>query len=258
LEERRLAVGQGWLLGTLVGFGNGVPVVFVHGVAGNHHIFDPQLNDLRGRRRVLAFDQRGCGGSADAPGRDYDLETRVRDLGTVLDAAWFDPVVLVGHGTGSQVVTRYAERNVDRVRGLVLINPVSEDSTAARLAGLPDVELQAAVEDWMSEQLSGSDAKTRSQMLAAERATRLRAMREMLLDGASSVLSGSLASYPGPVLLIAAPQERLSPAHAGIILRRLSHGGHWSTLDAADEVNEALREFLRPLDAASPSRRRPR
>ena len=258
LEERRLAVSQGWFLGTLAGLGTGLPVLFVHGIAGNHHLFDPQLNDLRGRRRVLAFDQRGCGGSADAPGNDYDLQTRVRDLGTVLDVVRFDPVVLVGQGTGSQVVARYAERNQDRVWGLVLINPVSEDRAAAQLAVLPDAELQSAVEEWMLGQLSASDAETRSQMLAAERATRRKAMREMLLDAASSVLSESLASYPGPVLFIAAPEASVRPPRPDITLIRVSRGGYWSTIDAADEVNQALREFLRPLDAAAPSRRRSR
>jgi pimeloyl-ACP methyl ester carboxylesterase len=257
LEERRLAVAQGWLLGTLVGYGSGLPVVFVHGVAGNHHVFDPQLNELRGRRRVLAFDQRGCGGSADAPGNDYGLETRVQDLGALLDAARFDPVVLVGQGTGSQVVARSAERNLDRVRGLVLINPVSEDRAAAQMIDLSDTELQAAVEKWMREQLSSTDAETLSQMLAAERATRPLAMREMLRDGASSVLSESLARYPGPVLFIVAPEARVPPTKPGFTVLRLSREGHWSTLDAPNDVNEALRGFLQPLDAAVPTRRGP-
>src|SRR5512142_1107115 len=65
-EERRLAVAEGWLLGSALGIGPALPVTFLHGIGGNHHLFDPQLAEFRGGRRVLAFDQRGCGGSADA------------------------------------------------------------------------------------------------------------------------------------------------------------------------------------------------
>jgi len=59
------------------------------------------------------------------------------------------------------------------------------------------------------------------------------------------------------VLILAAPDGAVpGPLRPGIEVRRLSSGSHWSTLDAPDEVNAALREFLRPLDAATGRRRR--
>src|SRR5262249_22000676 len=62
-EERRIAVANGWLLGRSLGLGTATPLVFLHGVGGNHRFFEPQLQGFRNGRRVLAFDQRGCGGS---------------------------------------------------------------------------------------------------------------------------------------------------------------------------------------------------
>ena len=256
-EERRLAGADGWLLGSALGLGAGVPVTFMHGVGGNHHFFDPQLADLRGGRRVLAFDQRGCGGSADAPKGAYDLDTRVRDLAAVLDVLRFDPVILVGHGTGAEVVARYAERNSERVLGLLLVNPVSGNAAAARVADLPDGELRPALEDWLGTLLGQASPRTREQVLASARTARIPAMRAMLSDAAGTELAGSLATYPGPVLILAAPGEPVpGPLRSGIETRRLSGGSHWSTLDAPDEVNPALREFLRPLDAAAAKRRK--
>ncbi|HUM11164.1 MAG TPA: alpha/beta fold hydrolase [Myxococcaceae bacterium] len=256
-EERRLAGADGWLLGSALGLGPAVPVTFMHGVGGNHHFFDPQLTDLRTGRRVLAFDQRGCGGSADAPKGLYDLDTRVRDLGMVLDAVRFDPVILVGHGTGVQVVARYAERNPARVLGLVLVNPVSANAEAARVDDLPDGEFRPALEAWLGTLLGRATPRTRDQVLASAREARIPAMRAMLADAAGTDLSGSLVTYPGPVLILAAPGESLpTPLRPGIETRRLSAGSHWSPLDAPDEVNAALREFLKPLDEAALKRRR--
>ena len=255
-EERRLAVADGWLLGSSLGIGPQLPVVFMHGVGGNHHLFDPQLAELRSSRRVLAFDHRGCGGSADAPRGNYDLDVRVRDLSMVLDVLRLERVVLVGQGTGVQVVARYAERNAARVLGLVLVNPVSGDAEAARVADLPDGELRPAIDRWLGALLKDARPETKEKVLASAQVARIPAMRAMLGDAASTDVPGSLAAYPGPVLVLAAPGEPIpGPLRPGIEVRRLSGGSHWSPLDASEEVNAALREFLRPIDAAAGTRR---
>jgi pimeloyl-ACP methyl ester carboxylesterase len=256
-EERRLAGAEGWLLGRSLGFGFATSVVFVHGVGGNNHIFDPQVAEFRSSRRVVAFDQRGCGGSADAPAGNYDLDTRVQDLAKLLDGLRLELPVLVGHGTGVQVVVRYAERNPQNALGLVLVNPVSGNAEAARVAEIPDPDFRPAVERWLVTLLGGARAETRQQILASVQVARTPAMRAMLADAAATDLPASLAAYPGPVLVIATPDEAVpGPLRSGIEVRRLSGGSHWSPLDAPDEVNTALREFLRPLDAAARTRRR--
>lgn len=256
-EERRLAVADGWLFGSSLGIGPAYPVVFMHGVGGNHHLFDPELAEFRSGGKVLAFDQRGCGGSADAPRGNYDLDVRVKDLSMVLDVLRLEQVVLVGHGTGVQVVARWAERNPDRVMGLVLVNPVSGDAEAARVADLPDSELRPAIDRWLESLLREARPETKEKVLASVQVARLPAMRAMLVDAAANDLPASLSAYPGPVLVLAAPGELVpGPLRPGIEVRRLTGGSHWSPLDAADEVNAAMREFLRPIDAASGRRRR--
>jgi len=256
-EERQLAGAEGWLLGSSLGLGPAPPVVFMHGVGGNHHLFDPQLVELRSGRRVVAFDQRGCGGSADAPAGNYDLDTRVQDLAKVIDAIRLETVVLVGHGTGAQVVARYAERNPERALGLVLVDPVSGNAEAGRIAELPDAELRPAVERWLTKLLEGASPETHRQVLASVLVARNPAMRSMLADAAGTALPASLAAYSGPVLVLAAPDESVpGPLRAGIDVRRLSGGSHWSTLDESHEVNAALRDFLRQVDAGTGRRRR--
>jgi 3-oxoadipate enol-lactonase len=255
-EERRLAGAEGWLLGRSLGFGFATSVVFVHGVGGNNQIFDPQMAEFRSSRRVVAFDQRGCGGSADAPAGKYDLDTRVQDLAKLLDGLRLEMPVLVGHGTGVQVVARYAERNPNNALGLVLVDPVSGNAEAARVAEVADAAFRPAVERWLTTLLDGASPHTREQVLVSVQVARIPAMRAMLADAATTDLPASLAAYPGPVLVLAAPDEAVpSPLRPGIEVRRLSGGSHWSTLDVPDEVNAALREFLRPLDAAARTRR---
>ena len=170
-----------------------------------------------------------------------------------------EPVVLVGHGTGAQVVARYAERNPDRVLGLVLINPVSGNAEAGRIADLPETKFRSAIQAWLVTLLGGAKPETRDAVLASVQTARLPAMRSMLADAAGNDLPASLAAYPGPVLILTAPDEKVpGPLREGIEVKRLSGGSHWSPLDEADEVNAELRTFLQPLDAASRPPRRSR
>ena len=258
-EERRIAGAEGWLHGRSLGVGPELPVVFMHGVGEDHSFFDFQLAEFRGSRQVIAFDQRGCGGSADAPGSNYDLDTRVGDLAKLSDALRLERLVVVGHGTGGQVVARYAERNSDRVRGLVLVNPVSSNAEAARIAEVPERDIRPEIDAWLTALLHGATPETTEQVRASVQVARIPAMRAMLTDAASNDLPRSLAAYPGPVLILAAPDESLpGPLRPGIEVRRLSTSSHWSTIDAPDEVNAALREFLQPVDAAAGRQRRSR
>ena len=256
-EERRIAVADGWLLGSSLGLGPATPTLFMHGVGGNHHLFDPQLAEFRSGRKVLAFDQRGCGRSADAPGSNYDLDTRVRDLSIVLDVVRLETVVLVGHGTGVQVVARYAERNPARVLGLLLVNPVAGNAEAGRIADVPEPEFSPAIDAWLRTLLAAARPETREKVLASVQIARVPAMRAMLADAAAEDLPASLGAYLGPVLILAAPDEAIpGPLRPGVEVKRLSSGSHWSPLDASAEVNEQLRAFLRSLDAAAGGRRR--
>src|SRR5262249_36038249 len=152
----------------------------------------------------------------------------------------FDSVILVGHGTGGQVVARYAELNPARVLGLVLIDPVNANAEAGRVADLPDAELRAAVDRWLDTQLPDSAPETREKVRASVNIARVPAMRAMLMDAAGKGLTASVAAYPGPVLVLVASGEAVpEPLRPGVEVRRLSGSSHWAPLDQAAEVNDA-------------------
>ncbi|HEU5085191.1 MAG TPA: alpha/beta fold hydrolase [Acidimicrobiales bacterium] len=81
--------------------------------------------------RLIRFDKRGTGMS-DRPGDLPDLETRMRDVGAVMDAARSQSAVLFGYSEGGPMSILYAATHPERVRGLVLY------STYARRLCAPD------------------------------------------------------------------------------------------------------------------------
>src|SRR5262249_30196622 len=183
--EGRLAVADGWLAGTARGVAPGPPVVFVHGLGGNHHFFDPQLAHVEDYARVIAYDQRGCGESSLAPRKKYDLDTLVNDLAVILDLARAKQAVLVGHSFGADVVSRYAGLHPERVAALVLIDPPGDlraelATLAGELAAADDKAFRARVDALTEKLLTGARPETRNMVLASVRATPRDVLQRMI------------------------------------------------------------------------------
>jgi pimeloyl-ACP methyl ester carboxylesterase len=99
--------------------GEGEPVVLVHGLGGAATNWTLLAPGLAKRRRVLAPDLPGHGGSAPPP-RDADLRTYARLLAGLLERQAAAPAVVVGHSMGGLVAMRLATSRPDLVRALVL------------------------------------------------------------------------------------------------------------------------------------------
>ena len=110
--------------------GDGVPeltIVFSHGYALSLDSWHYQRKALRGRYRMVFWDQRGHGRSATGPAGSATIDQIGRDLARVLQAAVPQgPVVLVGHSMGGMTVMSLAEKDpsffTERVLGIALIS----------------------------------------------------------------------------------------------------------------------------------------
>ena len=101
-------------------------VVFVHGYALNLDCWHFQREELRGRHRMVFYDQRSHGRSGRSPRKHAHIEQLGDDLATVIEAlAPTGDVVLVGHSMGGMSIMAFAERHPEvfaaRVAGVALI-----------------------------------------------------------------------------------------------------------------------------------------
>ncbi len=94
-------------------------LVFLHGSPGQISNWKYQIAYLREKYRVVAYDQRGYGGS-DKP-EVVCLEDYLRDLDSLLDKLGIAPEksILIGHSFGGMITQAYAAEK--RIMGLVLI-----------------------------------------------------------------------------------------------------------------------------------------
>jgi pimeloyl-ACP methyl ester carboxylesterase len=105
--------------------GSGAPtVLFESGISASSvswTVLQPQIAQMT---TTVSYDRAGLGWSEASPG-PLNAERLIDDLAALLDRLHTPaPYVLVGHSYGALLSRLYAERNPQRVAGLVLIDPV--------------------------------------------------------------------------------------------------------------------------------------
>lgn len=100
-------------------FGSGPAVVFVHGGAMTHRVWDHQMAAAMSSHRAVAYDLRGTGGS-DKPSSGYSVDAFAEDLAALATRLDLERPAIVGHGLGGHVALRLAATRPELVGALVL------------------------------------------------------------------------------------------------------------------------------------------
>jgi pimeloyl-ACP methyl ester carboxylesterase len=98
--------------------GAGPPIVFLHGLGGNHFSWWQQVPYFMRSYECITLDQRGFGLSPD-PGDLFNL-AHASDLGALLDHLKIERAVLVGQSMGGWTIVGYALDHPERVAGMVM------------------------------------------------------------------------------------------------------------------------------------------
>jgi len=238
--------------------GGGGPeaLVFVHGWAGDHTLWNKQLESLAPWRRI-AIDLPGHGAS-DKPRVFYTVDRMAEALLAVLDDAHVARAVLVGHSNGAIAARRLLALHPERVAGLVLVDgPLKsffETPEAARtfvepLEGRGWKQAAAKLVDAMLAPMhdAAERKRVRALMLATE--------QHVLVSSIKGTLDPALwreEPIRVPLLLLLARQpaweggyraycERLAPHLRWEMLDGVSH---FLMLDEPERVDALLRSFL--------------
>jgi pimeloyl-ACP methyl ester carboxylesterase len=239
--------------------GTGDALVLLHGLGGTSNVWSPQMPVVAQRFRVIRFDLPGSGRSpASGP---LTIQTLADTVLRALRVLGVQSAHFAGHSMGTIVCQHIAERDAALVKSLALMGPVHALADAGRQAmreraarvraeGMPDVAeaiLKAATSGdtksnnpvglaFIRELLMRQDpegyARNCEALAAAPPADleRIRC-RTLLVTGDEDAIA--------PPSAMRAMAERLPDARS-VVLGRC---GHWTTIERAGEVNQALREF---------------
>jgi pimeloyl-ACP methyl ester carboxylesterase len=163
--------------------GDGPAVVLIHGFGLDMRMWDPQVEPLAARFRVVRYDCRGFGASG--PFDPAVAYTHAGDLVALLDHLGIGDAVLAGLSFGGQVALQTVLAYPARVRGLALLDAV--------LDGVPwDPESARALEEVARQVQAGGVLAGRAAWLAHPLFTAARRR-----PGLAGQLAAMVAGYPG-------------------------------------------------------------
>lgn len=249
--------------------GTGEPaLVLLHAFPLHSGMWAPQLACLSSGRRVVAPDLKGFGAS-DAPESPsaYTMLGYSDELAGLLDHLGLEQVVLGGLSMGGYVAFAFLREHRDRVVGLILADTRAGADTPEVFERRTNQQDQvarqgtAAVTETLLATLLCEDTKV-GRLELVEQVRRLMANPPAGFIGGLEAMkhrpdaTGELAAISVPTLVIVGEHDAPSPpdvarsmhqAIPGSRLAVLPHAGHLSNLEAADDFNTAVSDFLSTL-----------
>jgi pimeloyl-ACP methyl ester carboxylesterase len=101
---------------------DGFPIVLLHGSNASLHTWEPWVDRLKDKFRVITFDFPAHGLSGPVPSRDYSNESYVAVTERVVGHLGLQRFALGGNSMGGGVAWRYAAANPNKVAALILID----------------------------------------------------------------------------------------------------------------------------------------
>ncbi|HZP28345.1 MAG TPA: alpha/beta fold hydrolase [Acidimicrobiia bacterium] len=252
----RLAASRG---GTA---GGGLPVVLVHGINMDRHVWDALAARLGTDRETMAIDLRGHGDSVMAG--PFDAGAYADDVLAVMDAAGIERAHLVGTSFGGAVTATVAARVPERVASVTAIG------SAVSVAGAVDIEggIAAMAElgppaffrGFMAQAsfAPGTDPQLVEEAVAA--ATRPERGLELIADVVRTAFSAdagdAVAAVKAPALVLTGEHDQTCPIPAGEVLAAalgtelqvLAGRGHMAVVEDPDGVAAVVRPHLAAND----------
>ena len=129
--EKKIITTQIGQIATYSKLGNPekTPIIFLHGVYFDHHLWENQLSIIDDRTIIL-IDMPLHGESKAISKKDWNIDDCAHMLLEILDSLQLKKVVAVGHSWGSMTIVRAANKSPNRFAALGLCNMPFKELTA--------------------------------------------------------------------------------------------------------------------------------
>ena len=236
------------------------PVLMISNSLGsNLHMWDDQIPALSKHFRVVRYDSRGHGLSA-APAGPYSLEQLGKDALAILDTLGVKKAHWMGLSKGGAVGQWLLLNAPDRIERAVLANTAAQFGTADtwndRLRTLRELGLQgmvdAVIDRWFTKEFQAKAPEAIARIKAAFEKTPADGYAACMAALRDIDLRDAIRNIRNQVLVIIGKNDPATPPEAGKAIAAAIPGArlveldaaHLSNIEAADEFNKAVIDFL--------------
>ena len=244
-------------------YGNGKPVMFVHGVGALATVWRNQVEALKNKYRLIVLDIPGSSDSGLLD--DMSMEGMAESFKKILDREEIEKICIIGHSMGGYITLAFAEKYTERLTSFGLFHstafPDTEEKKATRRKGIDFIREHGGFEF-----LKNTTPNLFSPVTQAEKP----AMIEEQIDTLNNFSGESLVSYyeamirrPDrthvlrnstiPVLFVAGKYDNAVPiidvlkqCHLPSLsyIHTLENSGHMGMLEEPGKTIRILEEFF--------------
>lgn len=249
--------------------GSGPAIVLIHAATLDVGSWRQHLDDLGRDHRVIAYDMRGHGKTAN-PGGVYDAATLADDLAAFVDALGLDRPVVCGLSLGGMVAQTFASRHPEKLSALIVAGaPVASEYTKAdlfqaavfpkimiapaRLVGYERIKRGLV---WIQKKMHGDEAAGGFSAADLPPMTTVDFARAVGAMTSFHQVDVDLSRIAVPTLVLFGENEppfirrhagHLAQRVAGAQLRAVPDAGHASSLDQPELFCQYVRDFVASL-----------
>ncbi|MGD0588531.1 MAG: alpha/beta hydrolase [Thermoplasmata archaeon] len=248
--------------------GHGPPIVLLHGIGGNHTVWNEIIPGLAKEFQIVAPDLRGHGRTPAPPDSQFTFAEMMGDVMRLVDDQGIDSAHWVGLSGGALLALRIALDRPERTRSLTMVSGAAYTDAHSRSIAERWSETYAKegpdrfalrllkdlyYPDWIEANLDFADA-VREQVKHQDFTPAVRWGRSMgTFDERNRI-----ATLVRPTLIVQAMDDAVVDASHGRILRQsipgaqiriLAETGHMVPVERPQELLEAVLKFIRSVES---------
>jgi pimeloyl-ACP methyl ester carboxylesterase len=249
--------------------GNGPAVFLIHGHPLDHTMWQPQVEFLRDRYRLIVPELRGYGATPLPAGKRVTLlDDFAEDILTLANHLNIDRFAIVGLSLGGQIAFETLRQAPDRIRAIVLADTfASLDTPEQKQTRIDTADRfdRDGFGNFATETLHKMMTPANAQAFPAVAEHIIRMVHDSNPHGAAAALRGRtqrrdyiplLSQITVPSLIVVGREDAFTPvrlseemhrALPGSRLEIIEDSGHMTNLERPDEFNAILGSFLASL-----------
>ncbi len=239
-------------------------VILIHGFPFNRTMWEQQVEVLKEKYRVIAYDVRGHGNS-DAGKDEFSVGLFARDLISLMDELKIEKAILCGLSMGGYIALHAIENYSERINALILCDTTCKADTSEgidkRMKAIKSIR-ESGVEAYADSNLKNffaqSSFTTRKEEIARVRQMMVSTSEQTIVDTLLALSKRKetcnfLPEIKIPVLLLVGEEDIITPPGTAEFMREkiksselqiVKHAGHISNLENPVVFNEHLSTFI--------------
>jgi len=239
-------------------------IIFIHGFPLNKTMWDKQLECLKERYRVIAYDIRGHGES-DAGTDDFSMKLFANDLIAFMDMLNVEKATICALSMGGYIALNAMEHYPDRFEALVLA-----DTTCKADTSVAKKKRMATIKNILEKGMLIFAANSVKNMFTPQsfitKENEISAVKQMIINISEESLGCTLLALAArketcsklpeiqvPVLILVGEEDKITPPEAAIymhlriensIIHNIGNAAHLSNIENSDDFNTQLKSFL--------------